>query len=336
MPIGGLAVEAPTGSDAKLEHLRANSNLMASADYIVSRRDKDAKSAFTLIELLVVIAIIGVLAALLLPVFSKSKQKAQGVYCLNNGKQLMVALTLYSSEYNDLLPPNPDDGNAITGHNWCSGRAGRGGAAEFNPDLLADPNRSLLANYVKNATLFHCPGDKRTGKYQGAQPFLMGRTVPAARTFSMNQAVGTVCPGFDQNKTHSGVPSLPVNGPWLNNQQNHRRDSPWMTYGRFSTIRAPGPAMLWILVDEDLDNLNDAAFAFGMEHPQWFDCPGTYHNGGCGFAFADGHSESHKWMSPAPKKGHRKPVANPQDFQDWNWMRDRTSAHISGTMPALQ
>jgi len=33
-----------------------------------------------------------------------------------------------------------------------------------------------------------------------------------------------------------------------------------------------------------------------MEHPQWFDVPGTYHNGGCGFAFADGHSESHKWF----------------------------------------
>jgi prepilin-type processing-associated H-X9-DG protein len=94
--------------------------------------------------------------------------------------------------------------------------------------------------------------------------------------------------------------------------------------------------MLGVLVDEDLDNLNDAAFAFGMEHPQWFDCPGTYHNGERGFAFADGHSESHKWFSPAPKKGHRAPVENPQDFKDWNWMRDRTSAHISGTMPPPQ
>jgi prepilin-type processing-associated H-X9-DG protein len=73
-----------------------------------------------------------------------------------------------------------------------------------------------------------------------------------------------------------------------------------------------------------------------MKHPQWFDVPGTYHNGGCGFAFADGHSESHKWFSPAPKKGHRAPVANPQDFKDWNWMRDRTSAHISGAMPPVQ
>lgn len=295
-----------------------------------------AKNAFTLIELLVVIGIIAILAALLLPVISKSKQKAQGVYCLNNGRQLMVALTLYASEYNDLFPPNPDDGNTIIGHNWCSGRAGRRGSAEFNPDLLTDPARCLVAPYLKTASVFHCPGDKRTGLYQGTNNSYIGTIVPAARTFSMSQAVGAICPGYDLNKVHSGVPNLPVNGPWLNNQQNHRRDSPWMTYGKFSSIRAPGPAMLWILVDEDLDNLNDAAFAFGMEHPQWFDCPGTYHNGGCGFAFADGHSESHKWMSPVPKKGHRAPVANPQDLKDWNWMRDHTSAHISGAMPSPQ
>lgn len=48
--------------------------------------------AFTLIELLVVIAIIGILVALLLPVLSQVKNKAQSVYCMNNGKQLAAAL----------------------------------------------------------------------------------------------------------------------------------------------------------------------------------------------------------------------------------------------------
>jgi len=297
---------------------------------------------FTLLELLAAIAVIGILAAPLLPVLSKGKQKAQGIYCLNNGKQMMVAMAQYSGEYTDFFPPNPDDGNTIPGHNWCSGVAGAGGPAEFNPDLLRDPQRNLLAPYLAgNAAVFHCPGDKRTGLYQGTDPTLIGKRAPSARTFSMSQAVGIICPGFDVGTKgintpfpkHSGAPTLPVNGPWLNNQFNHRRDSPWFTYGKCSNIRAPGPAMLWVLVDEEVHGLNDAAFAFGMEQAIWLDAPGTYHNGGCGFAFADGHSESHRWLSRTEKRGDRFRIRNPLDKRDWLWMRDRTSANVSGIMP---
>src|ERR1035438_10028474 len=102
------------------------------------------KRAFTLIELLVVIAIIGILAALLLPVLSRAKQSAQGTQCLNNGRQMMTALHFYTSDNNDLFPPNPDDGNTLPGYNWCGGQAGVGGLQEFNPDVLKDSNRSLL------------------------------------------------------------------------------------------------------------------------------------------------------------------------------------------------
>ncbi len=83
-----------------------------------------------------------------------------------------------------------------------------------------------------------------------------------------------------------------MNGPWLNNQRTNRRDDPWFTYGKTTALVAPGPAMIWVLVDENAKGLNDAAFAFGMVSPSWLDVPGSYHNGGCGFAFADGHSET--------------------------------------------
>jgi prepilin-type N-terminal cleavage/methylation domain-containing protein/prepilin-type processing-associated H-X9-DG protein len=296
---------------------------------------------FTLVEMIVTIAVIGILAALLLPAISKGKQRAQQTYCLSNGRQMMIAMEAYSSDFQEFFPPNPDDGNTIPGHNWCSGNAGRGQPQEFDPDVLKDQTRSLLASYLHgNVSVFHCPGDTRQGKYQGSDPALIGKTVPAARTFSMNQAVGTICPGFDTSRyngwaasAHSGTPTLSVNGIWLNSQNNHHRDSPWITYGKTSNIRDPGPAGLWVLVDEDVNGLNDAAFAFGMEVPQWLDAPGTYHDGGCGFAFADGHSESHHWRSTASKKGNRVPVANALDLEDWLWMRQRTSANISGTMP---
>jgi prepilin-type processing-associated H-X9-DG protein len=148
----------------------------------------------------------------------------------------------------------------------------------------------------------------------------------------MSQAVGTIDPGFDSTGpggqpgiVHSGIPNLSVNGPWLNDQDNHRRNSPWSTYGKASQIVAPGPAMLWVLVDEDPSQLNDAAFAFGMQEPEWFDLPGYYHNSGCGFAFADGHSETHRWLGPVPKIKQMM-ITDPNDLKDWTWMQLRTSA----------
>ena len=292
------------------------------------------KRAFTLIELLVVIAIIAILAALLLPVLSRAKQRAQGALCLSRGKQMMTAVMLYTSENNDFYPPNPDDGNTNAGYNWCGGQAGIGQPEEFNPDVLKDPTRSLLVTYLGGSVdLFRCPADMRAGLYQGSNPAFIGKTVPAARTFSMNQAVGTIDPGFDatgfgsfDSYTHSGVPNLSVNGPWLDSQHTNHRNNPWFTYGRPSDIRAPGPSMLWVLVDEDANGLNDAAFAFGMEQPVWYDAPGTYHNGGCGFAFADGHSETHKWLDGSEKGSNGFMITDSRDQQDWTWMQQRTSA----------
>jgi prepilin-type N-terminal cleavage/methylation domain-containing protein/prepilin-type processing-associated H-X9-DG protein len=287
-----------------------------------------ARRAFTLLELLVVIAIIAILAAFLLPALSAAKQRAQGVLCLNNGKQMMLAVLMYTGDNHDFFPPNPDDGNTLPGYNWCSGEAGIGQPQEFDPDILRDPTRSLLIAYLSgNVNLFRCPTDQRQGVYDGSNPAYAGQVVPAARSFSMSQAVGTIDPGFDADPgSHSGAPTLSVNGPWLNNLETHRRNSPWFTFGKSSDNRAPGPAMLWVLIDENPAGLNDAAFAFGMAAPAWFDLPGAYHNGGCGFAFADGHSETHRWLYHHTMQPHGVPITDPLEIQDWSWMAARTSA----------
>jgi prepilin-type processing-associated H-X9-DG protein len=60
------------------------------------------------------------------------------------------------------------------------------------------------------------------------------------------------------------------------------------------------PANTWVTLDEHADSVNDAFFIVGYPTPtsgKWGDLPGSYHNGACGFSFADGHAENHKWRS---------------------------------------
>jgi prepilin-type processing-associated H-X9-DG protein len=75
---------------------------------------------------------------------------------------------------------------------------------------------------------------------------------------------------------------------------------PWDTYYKhiikMAEFQYPGPAETWVFLDEHPDSINDAGF-FNPHQGSWIDYPATYHNGACGLAFADGHSEIHKWRA---------------------------------------
>jgi prepilin-type processing-associated H-X9-DG protein len=76
----------------------------------------------------------------------------------------------------------------------------------------------------------------------------------------------------------------------------------WTHYIKFSDITSPSPSKLWVLLDEHPGSLNDPLFSVPMNKATWDDTPASYHNGACGFSFADGHAEIHKWLDGNTKQ----------------------------------
>jgi prepilin-type N-terminal cleavage/methylation domain-containing protein/prepilin-type processing-associated H-X9-DG protein len=299
-----------------------------------------ARNAFTLIELLVVIAIIAILAALLLPALARAKLKTQGIYCMNNEKQLALAVQLYAQDFQEWFPPNPDDGGTAAGYEWCGGNvsgpppyANATGPETFNPDYLRNPSIVLVAPYVaKSITVWKCPADKRVGPYSGTTPN-MPKSVPATRSVSMVSSVGSEDAGFASGGGHGGQTTA-TSGSWLDGTQHgNKHNSPWATFSKMSDFVKIGPSEIFMTVDEDPYSINDAAFGVCAATPQIVDWPATYHGNACGFGFCDGHAEIHKWKSgnmvlksPASTRGV--PASDVLWTSDWTWLKNHATIRM--------
>ncbi len=287
-----------------------------SASAAVTRAARRAPAAFTLIELLVVIAIIAILAALLLPALSGAKTRAQGIWCMNNTRQLMLAWQFYASDNAEWLPPNEDNGN---NGNWSGGimNFDGGNVANYTVDFLINPKYGRLGPYSKAPGIYKCPADRSTVNANG-------QTLKRVRSVSMNQAVGTML----------RPPPHAVVGPWLGGGDGNSSDA-WRTYGKLTDIIRPSPDMLWVITDEHPDSINDAALgvecALTNAEAKIIDYPASFHAKACGLAFADGHSEIHKWkdqrtMPPVQYNNDlRLNVPSPNN-PDVAWIQMRTSA----------
>ncbi len=125
---------------------------------------RSKKSGFTLIELLVVIAIIAILAAILFPVFAQAREKARGISCLSNMKQMGTAMYMYAQDYDEQMFPYRvvDRPN----HNTINPFAG-------DPNVCGDARdrifwNQLLYPYVKNWDIYKC--QSRTNSWVNINP----------------------------------------------------------------------------------------------------------------------------------------------------------------------
>jgi len=165
---------------------------------------------------------------------------------------------------------------------------------------------SGLGSYAsKRATIYRCPGDMALSAVQRDASW-----TARVRSYSMNAMIGD-------------AGDVSITGSNLNNTN-------YVQF--FNSSAIPTPAGIFVFLDEHPDSINDGYFLNKAYSGQWFDLPASYHNGAASFSFADGHSETHRWLYGSTIRAAAQDAAlplprpiPPEERADLKWIIQRMS-----------
>ena len=180
--------------------------------------------------------------------------------------------------------------------------------------VVSAPFNYYLAGSV---AAYKCPADIFISPLQMAAAY-----GPRPRSYSMNAYCGAYNPTWGVATAGAGNNFFPSYRQFL----------------RMSQIL--NAANLYVTLDEHPDSINDGYFLNNADpiiarwpNQNWNDLPASYHNGACGFSFADGHAEIHKWLSGVTKQPVKMqtvtlyPFNNDRQnaYADAEWLATRSS-----------
>jgi prepilin-type N-terminal cleavage/methylation domain-containing protein/prepilin-type processing-associated H-X9-DG protein len=254
------------------------------------------KKGFTLIELLVVIAIIGILAAMLFPVFARAREAARRAVCLNNIKQTVLGMLMYLNDYDETFPNRATDDPSGVVTDWDTDGWK---ATAANPWLRM---QVLIDDYIKDRDVWDCPSAKIMELARGVNAPValsdvdcLGDTItPNQWPFPCDWAGIRLSIGVNRRVQDKRLSAIPAASRYALTFDCTNPMGPSLSHVAFADNCAAACmcTSTWVYPIPWPAEIQSAGTVAGWQ--EWLEENAMRHNGGSNIGFSDGHARYFK------------------------------------------